>query len=47
MIINDELEYVRNEADVASFKALSRHLRGGTQENHKSTVGIARLRDEI
>jgi hypothetical protein len=34
MIVNKELERIWNEAIVAYFKVLSRHLPGGTEENH-------------
>jgi hypothetical protein len=33
--VNDELERIWKEADVAKFKVTSRHLPGGTEENHK------------
>jgi hypothetical protein len=33
--VNEDFESMRNEAVVASFKALSRHLSGGTEENYE------------
>jgi hypothetical protein len=33
--MNNELERVWNEAVMALFKVLSRHLSGGTEENHE------------
>jgi hypothetical protein len=33
--VNDELERMWKEAVVALFKVLSRHLPGGSEENHE------------
>jgi hypothetical protein len=38
-LINNELERMWKEAIVAKFKVLSRHLPGGTEENHKKQSG--------
>jgi hypothetical protein len=46
MLVNDELETIWKEAVVAWFKVLSRHLPGGSKENHKN-FKIACLRAEI
>jgi hypothetical protein len=35
MIVNNELERMRKEVVMAEFKVLSRHLPGGTEENHE------------
>jgi hypothetical protein len=37
MIVNNELERKWKEAVVAQFKVLSRHLPGGTKENHEKS----------
>jgi hypothetical protein len=34
--VNGRLERIWKEAAVAKFKALSRHLTGGTEEKHKN-----------
>jgi hypothetical protein len=47
--VNDEMERIRKEAVMAQFKALSQHLLGGNEEEHKkpqSEYPVFRLRFE-
>jgi hypothetical protein len=43
----DELERIWKEAVLALFKVLSRHLSGGTEENHEEPVRKASFRAGI
>jgi hypothetical protein len=45
--MNCELERIWKEAVVASFKVQSRHLPGGTEENHENPNRVSGLWAEI
>jgi hypothetical protein len=45
--MNDELERMWKKATMSSFKVLSRHFPGKTEETHEKPVRIAGLQADI